>query len=78
MLVVDRFEENIAVCEKEDKTIVKIPKYKLPLQTKEGDFITLMRKAFMSLPQKKRKKRSRKFMKDSISCLNKVQIFPNI
>ncbi|MCM1159619.1 MAG: DUF3006 domain-containing protein [Roseburia sp.] len=41
MLVVDRFEENIAVCEKEDKTFVKIPKYKLPLQIKEGDFITL-------------------------------------
>ncbi|MBD5465470.1 MAG: DUF3006 domain-containing protein [Lachnospiraceae bacterium] len=41
MLVIDRFEENIAVCEKEDKTVVKIPKYKLPLQVKEGDCITL-------------------------------------
>ncbi|MBQ7066967.1 MAG: DUF3006 domain-containing protein [Lachnospiraceae bacterium] len=40
MLVIDRFEENIAICQKEDKTLVKIPKYKLPLQIKEGDFIT--------------------------------------
>lgn len=35
-LIIDRFEGNYAVCEQEDKTIVKIPKYKLPLECEEG------------------------------------------
>lgn len=39
MLVIDRFENNIAVCEAEDKTVHNIPKYQLPLEAKEGDFL---------------------------------------
>ena len=35
--IVDRFEGNIAVCEDENKNFINIPKYKLPLETKEGD-----------------------------------------
>ena len=35
--IIDRFEGNYAVCEAEDKTMVSIPKYKLPLDCKEGD-----------------------------------------
>ena len=35
--IVDRFEGNIAVCEDENKKLIHIPKYKLPLETKEGD-----------------------------------------
>lgn len=36
-LIIDRFEGNYAVCEQEDKSFVNIPKYKLPLDCKEGD-----------------------------------------
>ncbi len=36
-LIIDRFEGNYAVCEAEDKTIINIPKYKLPLECREGD-----------------------------------------
>ena len=35
--IIDRFEANYAVCEAEDKTFIDIPKYKLPLESKEGD-----------------------------------------
>lgn len=35
--IIERFEENIAICEDEDKQFVKIPKYKLPLEVQEGD-----------------------------------------
>ena len=53
MLVIDRFEENIAVCETEDKTMVRIPKYKLPLQVKEGDLITLDEKGVYVVAEEK-------------------------
>ncbi len=36
-LIIDRFEGNYAVCEWEDRSTVNIPKYKLPLECKEGD-----------------------------------------
>jgi hypothetical protein len=41
MLIIDRFEGSYAICEKEDKSLVKVPKYKLPLDSKEGDFLKL-------------------------------------
>lgn len=37
--VVDRIEKGIAVCEDENKNMVNIPKFKLPLGVKEGDII---------------------------------------
>lgn len=36
---IDRFEGTIAVCENEEKVIVNIPKYKLPLEAKVGDVL---------------------------------------
>jgi hypothetical protein len=36
---IDRFEGTIAVCENEQKVMVNIPKYRLPLEVKEGDVI---------------------------------------
>jgi len=36
-LIIDRFEGKYAVCELEDKSIINVPKYKLPLNCKEGD-----------------------------------------
>lgn len=37
--IIDRFEGTIAVCEDEQKNMVNIPKYRLPLEVKEGDVI---------------------------------------
>jgi hypothetical protein len=38
-LIVDRFEGNYAICEREDKSMIHVPKYKLPLRCKEGDVL---------------------------------------
>ncbi len=35
--IIDRFEGTYAVCEDETKNMVNIPKYKLPMEVKEGD-----------------------------------------
>ena len=35
--IIDRFEGSYAICETEDKSMVKVPKYKLPLDCREGD-----------------------------------------
>lgn len=40
--VIDRFEGKYAVCEQtEDKAIINIPRYKVPIDAKEGDFLAL-------------------------------------
>ncbi|WZL73884.1 DUF3006 domain-containing protein [Clostridiaceae bacterium 35-E11] len=36
LVVIDRFEEEYALCEKEDGGIIQIPKNKIPHGTKEG------------------------------------------
>lgn len=41
-LIIDRFEGDYAVCEKEDRSIVNVPKDKLPLDCAEGDCLILM------------------------------------
>lgn len=40
-LIIDRFEGTYAVCEKEDKSTILIPKYKLPQSCKEGECLIL-------------------------------------
>jgi hypothetical protein len=40
-LIIDRFEGSFAVCEREDKTMVTIPKDKLPNNCKEGDYLII-------------------------------------
>lgn len=40
-LIIDRFEGTFAVCESEDKSMVNIPKYKLPPECREGDCIAM-------------------------------------
>lgn len=37
--IIDRFEGTYAVCEDEKKNMVNIPKYKLPMEAKEGDLL---------------------------------------
>lgn len=39
--IIDRFEENLAVCERPDKTFVQISRNLLPSAAKEGDVIRL-------------------------------------
>lgn len=38
-IIIDRFEGDLALCEKEDKTILAIPKAQLPIGVKEGDVL---------------------------------------
>lgn len=40
-VIVDRFEENYAVCEKEDKEMIQILKKELPPEVKEGDVLQI-------------------------------------
>lgn len=40
-VIIDRFEENFAVCEKEDEEMINIEKSKLPLNSKEGDVLII-------------------------------------
>jgi hypothetical protein len=40
-VVIDRFEGNFAVCEKEDRTMLNIIRGKLPIKAKEGDVLTI-------------------------------------
>ncbi|MGB4659544.1 MAG: DUF3006 domain-containing protein [Mobilitalea sp.] len=40
-LIIDRFEGSYAICEKDDKSMISIPKYKLPLDCKEGECLVL-------------------------------------
>ncbi len=37
--IIDRFEGTYAVCEDETKNMINIPKYKLPMEAKEGDIL---------------------------------------
>ena len=40
-LIIDRFEEDFAVCETETLEFINIPKAALPLDAKEGDVIAI-------------------------------------
>ena len=40
-VTIDRFEGNFAVCEKADRTMINIPKEKIPPEAKEGDILII-------------------------------------
>jgi hypothetical protein len=40
-VTIDRFEGKIAVCEKSDRTMINIPREKLPTEAKEGDILII-------------------------------------
>ncbi len=42
-VVVDRFEGDYAVCEKEDRTMINVERKKLPSGVKEGDVLLIER-----------------------------------
>lgn len=40
-VIIDRFEGDFAVCEKEDRTMLNIKRNKLPANAKEGDVLII-------------------------------------
>lgn len=40
-VIIDRFEGNYAICQKEDESMVDISKDKLPKKVKEGDILII-------------------------------------
>jgi arginine deiminase len=40
-VIIDRFEGNFAVCEKEDRKMLNIKRNKLPADVKEGDVLII-------------------------------------
>lgn len=65
-LIIDRFEGDYAVCEKEDKTIIDIKKDHLPPSAKVGDVI-LYENGIYSIDEdttQQRKQRIEKLMDD--------------
>jgi hypothetical protein len=75
-LIIDRFEGNYAVCEREDKSTVKVPKYKLPLECYEGDCLILDADG-MYQKDKEAAKTREKSIKDKMSRLFKDKENPN-
>ncbi|WP_407919241.1 DUF3006 domain-containing protein [Defluviitoga tunisiensis] len=65
-LIVDRFEGNYAVCEKEDGTIMNLGKDRLPKGVKEGDVLILEGKSIVidNNATLERKKYIEELMKD--------------
>lgn len=66
ILVIDRFEGDFAVCEKDDKTMANIEKIKLPFNVKEGDVIVVKGNEITLdiMETKKRKSKIDKMTKD--------------
>lgn len=65
-VIIDRFEGNFAVCEKEDRTMMDIEKSKIPSIAKEGDVLNIFNnKITIDLEEtKKRKKEIEELTKD--------------
>ena len=40
-VIIDRFEGDIAVCEKSDRSMVNIPRQKIPADAREGDVLII-------------------------------------
>lgn len=40
-VIIDRFEKEFAVCEKEDMSMIDIPRNKIPQDAKEGDILLI-------------------------------------
>jgi hypothetical protein len=45
--IIDRFEEDLAVCEDEHKKIINISRKKLPMRSKEGDVLEFDGKSYI-------------------------------
>jgi hypothetical protein len=40
-VIIDRFEGNLAICEKPDRSMIEIPRKRLPVGVKEGDVLII-------------------------------------
>ena len=40
-VIIDRFEKDFAICEKEDMTMIDISRSRLPKEAKEGDILVV-------------------------------------
>jgi hypothetical protein len=56
-VIIDRFEGNFAVCEKEDKQMLDIEKSKIPIIAREGDVLNITNDKITIDPEETRKKR---------------------
>jgi len=41
IVIIDRFEKEIAVCEKSDRSMLSLPRSVLPLEAREGDVVII-------------------------------------
>lgn len=64
--IIDRIEENTAVCQREDRSVFTLPLSMLPQGAKEGDALYEENGIFKAAPDEtnKRKERIRRKMKD--------------
>ena len=71
-MVIDRFEGDYAVCERDDRTMLNIKKNKLPAEAKEGDILAVDGDAIsIDLREtSKRKERAEKLMKELFKTNN--------
>ena len=71
-MVIDRFEGDYAVCERDDRTMLNINKNKLPAEAKEGDVLTVDGDAIsIDLREtSKRKERAEKLMEELFKTNN--------
>lgn len=71
MVVIDRFEGDFAVCEKEDRTMFNIKRNKLPNNAKEGDVLIIQGDLItINITETARRKKFAQELADNISQNN--------
>lgn len=58
-ITIDRFEGDYAVCEKENREMMDIPKSQLPLDAKEGDLLKKVSGEWILQPDIKKEREDR-------------------
>ena len=59
-VIIDRFEGNYAVCEKEDRAMIDISREKLPAGVKEGDVLDIVNeKISINIQETEKRKKER-------------------
>lgn len=56
-VIIDRFEGNYAVCEKENREMIDIEKNRIPCEAKEGDSLIIEEDGSISLDKDETQKR---------------------
>lgn len=72
-LTIDRFEGDIAVCEKEDMTTINIPIRKLPSGVKVGNVLVVAQDGTMSIDEEEEKRRRERIYNLYDDIFNKGQ-----